>query len=567
MRISRRGLFTGAAALAAGAAQAAGPRIGLRLLETSDLHMFVADHDYYRDRPDLTVGLCRVASVLQAARAEAANALLFDNGDIIQGNPLGDLMAVPGKLPAGKAHPIFRAMNLLDYDAATLGNHEFNYGLDFLGRALEGARFPFVCANVTWANGDAFLPPHLVLTRRLRADDGSLHEVRIGVIGFVTPQIMVWDRSHLEGKVRAEDITDTAARLVPALRAQCDILVGLSHSGISAAPRTNGFENASLHLAGVAGFDAIFTGHSHRVFPGPDYRSGQGIDATEGTLAGVPAVMPGFWGSHLGVIDLELTHDGTRWRPVAQTAVTRPIYRREAGKVVPLVEPTRAITEEIRAEHELTRAWVSQPVGRSARPLSTRFALVGDTSVMDLINAAQIWYSRDLLADTPYAALPLLSAAAPFKAGFTPDAFVDLPAGPLAIRDLAEIYLFANTIAAVRITGAWVQEWLERSANVFNRIDPTVQTPQELIDRRVPSYNFDLIADLEWEYDITQPARYGTTASPANPAAHGCATCATRARRSTRRRNSSSSPTITVPTAAAASRGSMAATWCCARRI
>lgn len=514
--LTRRAVLAGSGAglplLAGAGAAAGGARIKLRLIETSDLHMFVADHDYYRDRPDLTVGLCRVASLIAAARAEAPNSLLFDNGDIIQGNPLGDFAARPGALAKGAVHPIFRAMNTLDYDAATVGNHEFNYGLDFLERALEGVRFPFVCANVTRAKGEAFLPPHLILERRLRAEDGSVHLLRIGVIGFVTPQIMVWDRAHLEGRLLAQDIVETAASVLPGLRARCDVVVGLCHSGISAAPRVNGFENAAFHLAGVAGFDAIFTGHSHRVFPGPDYAAtagAGGIDSTNGTLAGVPAVMPGFWGSHLGVIDLELAHDGVRWSVAGHGAAARPIYRREAGKVVALVEPARAITEEIREAHEATRVWVSQPVGRTARPLSTRFALAGDTSVMDFINAAQVWYARGLLTGTPHEAVPLLSAAAPFKAGFTPDAFIDLPAGPIAIRDLAEIYLFANTLSAVRITGAMVGEWLERSAAVFNRLDPALESVQPLVDRRVPSYNFDLISDLSWQFDLSQPVRHG----------------------------------------------------------
>ena len=519
---SRRALLGGLPALGLGSAfgispataQPGGTLIRLRLLETSDLHMFVADHDYYRDRPDLTVGLCRVAALLEAARAEADNALLFDNGDIIQGNPLGDLAARPGELGAGAVHPVFRAMNLLGYDAATVGNHEFNYGLDFLERALGGARFPFVCANVTRADGGAFLPPSLVLQRRLRASDGTMHDLRIGVVGFVTPQIMVWDRTHLEGRLLAQDIVDAAAAVLPGLRAQCDVVIGLCHSGISAAPRSNGFENAGLHLAGVPGFDAIFTGHSHRVFPGPDYTSGRGIDAVAGTLAGVPAVMPGFWGSHLGVIDLELRRDGGRWAVTGHAAAPRPIYRREAGRVVPLVTPRAEIVEEIRGAHEATRAWVSQPVGRIGQPVSSHFALAGDNAVMDFINAAQLWYAKPLLAGTPHEGLPMLSAAAPFKAGFTPDAFVDLAAGPIAIRDIAEVYLYPNTVAAVRVSGATLLEWLEKSAGVFNRLDPLVAGPQALIDRRVPSYNFDVISGLSWTLDLTRPARYGVSGVP-----------------------------------------------------
>jgi 2',3'-cyclic-nucleotide 2'-phosphodiesterase / 3'-nucleotidase len=128
----RRAVLQGMGALAAAhASPATGPTIKLRLLETSDLHTFDEDYDYSRDQPDETVGLTKVATLIHAARAGARNTLLFDNGDIIQGNPLADYVAIPGQFPADGTRPTIRAMNTLGYDAATVGNHEFNYGLDF----------------------------------------------------------------------------------------------------------------------------------------------------------------------------------------------------------------------------------------------------------------------------------------------------------------------------------------------------------------------------------------------------------------------------------------------------
>ncbi|MBE7213125.1 MAG: metallophosphoesterase, partial [Gluconacetobacter diazotrophicus] len=349
MALTRRAVIAtagGLAALGAGASREAraavpgeggsrgdGTTVRLRLLETSDLHMFARDYDYYRDRQDDTVGLAKVATLVAAARAEAPNSLLFDNGDILQGNPLGDYVALKQPLPSReRVHPMFRAMNLLGYDAGTLGNHEFNYGLPFLDAALAGAEFPFVCANLKHVDGTDYLKPYVVLDRRVRDESGAEHVLRVGVLGLVTPQIMVWDQTHLAGKVQAPDIVDTARRYVPELRERCDLLVVLSHSGISGAPRRGGDENASLFLAEVPGIDVIFTGHEHRVFPGPFFADqGAGVDAARGTLHGVPAVMPGFWGSHLGVIDLELRRDaaGARpWRVAGFHVEARPIYRR-----------------------------------------------------------------------------------------------------------------------------------------------------------------------------------------------------------------------------------------------
>ena len=524
MLISRRKLLAGAGSLTAGLgfgrSVRAAPRLQLRLLETSDLHMFVLDWDYYHQHPDLTVGFNKVASLIRQARQEAPNSLLFDNGDLIQGNPLGDYMVQKDQLPSGHVHPMIRAMNMVGYDAATLGNHEFNYGLDFLGRSLAGAAFPFVCANLVRADEAAYVPPFRIIERVCHDEDGVAHPLRIEIIGFVPPQIMTWDKANLDGKMRCDDIVAAAAHYVPILRAQCDVLVALSHSGISAGPVLTGDENASFHLASVPGIDAIMTGHSHRVFPGPDYAGHAGIDAERGTLAGVPAVMPGFWGSHLGVIDLVLAQDGEHWAVTNFAVEARPIYRRDAGKLVSLAAPDTAVNDVVAVEHQATNAWVAEPVGRFTTPVHSFFVFAGYDPASALVNAAQIWYARPLLAETPHAGLPLLSAAAPFKAGFTPDAFIDIPAGPVAIRDIADLYMYPNTLTAVRISGAAVREWLEHATRVFNRIDAAVQDAQPLVDKRVPSYNFDVIAGLSYRIDLTQPARYDFNGRLVNPQAH-----------------------------------------------
>lgn len=512
MSVSRRELLAGAGAIAVGAGLSrsarAAPRLHLRLLETSDLHMFVLDWDYYREKPDLTVGLNRIASLIERARAEAPNALLFDNGDLIQGSPLGDYLAREGSLANGRVHPVFAVMNSLRYDAATLGNHEFNFGLNFLERALAGAAFPYVSANIERADGREFAPPFRILERRLVDEDGVAHSLRIGVIGFAPPQIMMWDKSHVEGRLQCGDIVAAARRHVPALRETCDVLVALCHAGINIRPATENEENAALQLAAVPGVDAVMMGHSHRVFPGPDYAGLAGVDAERGALAGVPAVMPGFWGSHLGVIDLSLARDGARWIVDRFASEARPIYKREASRVTPLVTADPAVEKIVAVEHEAAKAWVDQPIGRLQAPLHSFFVWIGVDPVAALVNAAQLAYARPLLAATPYAALPLLSAAAPFRAGYTPDAYIDLAPGPIALRDVADIYPFPNTLVAVRVTGAGLREWLEHAARIFRQIDVASQEPQSLIDRRTPSYNFDVIAGVTYKIDVSRPARY-----------------------------------------------------------
>ncbi len=528
-------LATAAGTLAAAAQATPSARVKLRLIETSDLHMFIYDYDYYAARQDNMVGLAKVATLLKAARSEVRNSLLFDNGDIIQGNPLGDYMALPGHLRPGQVHPMFRAMNLLGYDAATFGNHEFNYGLEFLHAARQGANFPFVCANIETVGDRPFAPPTIVLQRQVIDEAGHSHTLRIGVIGLVTPQIMVWDRAKLEGRIRTTDIVTAARRAVPDLRRRCDLVIALSHSGISTAPRQESEENASLHLAALPGIDVVFTGHAHRVFPGPDYASlpdhdAAGLDAVRGSLAGKPAVMPGFWGSHLGIIDLTLERDaagdaagdtGRPWRIAAFEVEARPIYRRDGRTPISLAADDARVLAAAAPEHAATLRWMEQPVGSTTRPINSFFSLVGADPSISLINAAQLWYARPLLAATPYARLPVLSAASPFKAGGAgPESFVDIAAGPLDMKDIAGLYMFANTVCAVRVRGAELREWLERGCSVFNRIDPQAGGPQPLIDTRAPSYMFDVISGLTYGIDLSRAQRYRPDGRLADPASH-----------------------------------------------
>ena len=521
MQLSRRALLIGSTAMAVAPARAAvAPLVRLRLLETSDLHMFVYDFDYYRNRPDNTVGLSKVATLIQAARAEFRNTMLFDNGDIIQGNPLGDYEARPGTLKPGEVHPMFAAMNLLGYDCATLGNHEFNYGLPFLEQALSGANFPFICANLAHTDGTSYLPPTRIITRDVVAEDGSTHRLRIGVIGFVPPQIMVWDKSNLEGRVVASDIVEAARKHVPGLRAQCDVLVALCHSGIDTSKPTSGFENASFHLAAVPGIDVIFTGHSHRVFPGPDYAGRPGVDAVRGTLQGVPAVMPGFWGSHLGLIDLDLIQQNGAWKVADFKVQARPIYKREQGRVIPMSDPDPKVLAVTALAHNATIDWMRQPVGQVGFALNSYFAMLGSDNSLGVVNAAQTWYAAKLLANTQHAALPILAAAAPFKSGGTgPDSFVDIAPGPVALREVADLYMFANTLVVVKLTGAQVREWLERSVEVFNQIDPHRPEPQPLLIQTIPTYNFDVISGVTYRVDLTQATRYDKVGNLVRPQA------------------------------------------------
>lgn len=526
--MSRRDTIKAGATLAAAAAlpaqlKAQAPaRVKLRILETSDLHVNVVPYDYYRDGEDNTVGAAKTASLIKAARREARNHLLLDNGDFLQGSSMGDWMAYKNGLRPGDVHPMIAAMNAMGYAGATLGNHEFNYGLDFLDNGIKAANFPFICANVVKADGSPLIRPWLIIEQKVTDEAGAPQLVKIGLIGFTPPQIMQWDKGHLEGKVRALGIVEAARAQLPALRAAgADIVVALCHSGIAGGEQTGREENAALHLARLDGVDVILTGHQHLVFPGAKAFDGiDGVDNKRGALNGKPCVQPGFWGSHLGIVDLDLERAGASWKVADFKVEARPIFERTPDrKIVSKADADPAVLATVKAAHEATLAYVREPVGETSAPINSYFALVADDPSVQIVADAQIAYTRQLLAGTALAALPVLSAAAPFKSGGRggPNFFTDIKAGPVAIKNVADIYLYPNTLQVVKVTGAQLREWLERSAGIFNRIDPARSDEQPLISPAFPAFNFDVIDGVSYRIDVTQPSRYDGDGKLVNP--------------------------------------------------
>ncbi|SNR25098.1 bifunctional 2',3'-cyclic-nucleotide 2'-phosphodiesterase/3'-nucleotidase [Puniceibacterium sediminis] len=522
-KLTRRALLAGTAASSAlialhpYSAFAATGQAHLRLLETTDLHVHVHPYDYYADKPVDTVGLARTAAIINDIRAEATNSLLLDNGDFLQGNPMGDYIAYERGMKAGDMHPVITAMNTVGYDAGTIGNHEFNYGLDFLMNSTAGADFPIVLANIATKSGagprddTTLFKPYVILDRTVTDGAGNTHPIKVGVIGFTPPQVMNWDRKNLEGNVQARDIVATGEAWVPEMKeAGCDIIIALSHSGIGAAQPTEGMENASVPVAAIDGIDAVMTGHSHLVFPSPTYDGYAGVDVTKGTIHGKPAAMGGFWGSHLGVIDLLLEREGNVWRVVSSTSEARPISQRnEDRSITALVESDPAVIAATAKEHEETLAYVRRAVGKTSAPLHSYFALVADDPSVQIVSIAQTWYITEMMQGTEYEGLPILSAAAPFKAGGRGGAeyYTDVPAGDVAIKNVADLYLYPNTVRAVKVTGAEVKDWLERSAGMFNQV-AAGKADQPLLNPDFPSYNFDVIDGVTYQIDLSQPSKF-----------------------------------------------------------
>ena len=506
----------------------------LRLLATSDLHAHVMAWDYYADQPSENCGLARTAALIRAARAEAANCLLLDNGDFLNGNPLGDFVAERYAQGVWQGHPMIAAMNLLAYDAATLGNHDFSAGINLLTASLKAANFPVVSANIQPAPADSgsdtiHIAPHALLDRQFLDDAGRIQRLRIGVIGFLPPQTLIWEARHLKSHFTTTDILATARNLVPRLRLLgADLVIALSHSGLGGAGEAGGAEvgggevgggeNVSLALAAVEGIDAVIAGHTHLVFPPSGTPFGTPSGPPSGNPSGTPSqrlaspiVMPGFFGSHLGVIDLNLVRLGAGWRVLGHQVQTRPIASRnaETGQLAALVASEPAIEAAARPCHEALRHRAQVKIGQTGVPLHSFFALIQPSAALHLVADAQTAFVRAALADTPHAALPVLAAVAPFKAGGRGGAenYTDVPAGPLTARHAADLYIHPNSTVALRLSGRQIALWLERAASLYHQIAPGAQDAA-LIDLDFPAFNFDLIYGLTYRIDLAAPRRF-----------------------------------------------------------
>lgn len=507
---------------------ATGPaRCVLRVLATSDLHGHILPWDDLSDQPAPDRGLAALASLIAAARAEVPGSLLLDNGDFLNGSPLSDHVAETHGVRGAACHPMIAAMNRLGYDAATLGNHEFSNGLDLLGHALAQAEFPLIATNLDRlaASGGrkrAFAPRHALVRRTLHDAAGARHCVTIGILGFLPPQTIQWERRHLAGRVAARGILSAARAALPRLRrAGADLVIALSHSGLGGEARNEEAENISCALAALEGIDAVIAGHTHQVFPNPANDSA--LSPAEPRLGpSKPMVMPGFYGSHLGVIDLTLAQDGAGWRVAAHEVSLRPVSRRvgSSGRVEPLAAVDPDVAAVSAQDTAAMRRRAAEPAGETAIPLHSYFALIGHSPVQSLLAEAQAHNMHDLLQGHPEAGLPMLVSVAPFKAGGRggPANYTDIPCGHLTARNIADLYIHPNSPVALRVTGADLAMWLERSVSLFRQILPGARDAC-LINPDFPAYNFEMIHGLTYRVDLSQPARFDCLGQIARPGA------------------------------------------------
>ena len=501
-----------AAVAAAGPAQAAATakpgkhEYTLTVLGTTDLHGNVYNWDYfknatYSDSAGRHIGVAKAATLIKAVRAEvgAENTLTLGAGDTIQGTPLAYYYAKIEPITSGTKHPMAVAMNEIGYDAAALGNHEFNYGLDLLRAFQSQCNHPLLSANtVDWNSGAPLFPPYVIKTVKIPGQK----PLRVGILGLVTPGVAIWDKANVEGKAKFPGIVEQAKVYVPRLKAAgADVVVVSCHSGpVTSSSYGNALpypENASRLLAEeVADIDAILVGHAHIDF--------NQVIANKATGKKVLLVEPLYWGMRVARMDIPLAKVKGQW-VVDDSAVVGTVYN---ANTVPEDATIAAI---IRPAHEKVLTYVNSVIGTSKQAMSAATSRYEDTAAMDFINYVQADAVKKALAGTADAATPVLSIAAPFNKAAA------IPAGDVTVRDVAGLYIFDNTLLAIKFTGAQVLAYLEYSAQYFKQVANTGPFAADAVTNAVtptapngtPDYNYDIMggldAQLTYDIDIAQP--------------------------------------------------------------
>ena len=441
-------------------------RAWLTVLSTTDLHGNLLPIDYYTDAPDAR-GLAKVATLVRQARKEnPAGTLLLDSGDVIQGSPLEYVHNTINNAPPD---PMMRAMSALGFDAMAVGNHEYNYGLKVLEKARSEAVFPWLSANTYKAGtNENFHRPYL-----LKEANG----VRVGVLGLTTAGIPSWENPENYAGLEFRDPVVEAKKWVSVLRAQerADVVIVAMHMGMEADLRTGiptpgqvPHENAALEIARqVPGVDLILMGHTHREVPGV---------VTNGVLL----AQANLWGRHLARADLYLEQDESgRWHVVARQSRTIP--------VTPQTETDAEIASLAASYDRETRDWLTRVIGESGAELTAADARVRDTAILDLVQRVQLEAGR---------------ADVSMVASFNPQA--RMPRGPVSVRDIAGLYVYDNTLVVLDVTGGQLRDALEHSARFFKDFVPG-RTPAELVDERIPDYNFDVAEGVTYDLDISRP--------------------------------------------------------------
>ena len=443
--------------------------VDLIVASTTDVHGRVTAWDYYANKSETIRGLTRAATIVDSVRAaNPGRVILLDGGDLLQGNPLAYVAA---KVSANRGNPIIAAMNAMHYDAAAIGNHEYNYGVPYLDTAVKQATFPFLSANtyrLDPADAHAYSPWTIV----------DRAGIKVGVVGATTPGVMLWDAENIRGRLRFGDIVPAVRQAVQEARgAGADIVLVTVHSGLNEPSSydtvTTGVpsENVAARIASeIPGVDLVLYGHSHKEVRGA-------------TIGQTLLIQPKNWATSVDVAHLTVSRVGGGWRVTDR----RSDLIQAAGHAE---DP--AVLAATASIHRETVAYVTTPIGSTPERWTADSARTKDTPLIDFILETERRAAGSDLAST---------------AAFSTDVTMGL--GPITIAQVAQLYPYDNTLRVVRITGRQLRDYLEFSSRYYKTL-PSPAAPLET-DPQVPGYNFDIVSGVDYAIDISKPVGYRLT--------------------------------------------------------
>jgi 2',3'-cyclic-nucleotide 2'-phosphodiesterase / 3'-nucleotidase len=439
-------------------------RVQITILGTTDLHGNINPIDYYTNKGD-NRGLAKVATLIKRIRKEHPNVLLVDSGDTIQGSPLESFHGRKNNQPPD---PMMLVMNSLNYDAMAVGNHEYNFGLKVLEKARSEANFPWLSANTyDIAKREPHYKPYIIK---------EVAGVKIGVLGLTTPGVPNWDNPPNYAGLEFHEPLTEARKWVAVLRdkEKVDVVLIAMHMGLEEDLRTGEVspgqvlhENEAIAIARqVPGVDVIFMGHTHREVPSL-------------YINGVLLTQANYWGKHLARADLYLQKSSSGWRVYAKAARTLATDDR--------VEPDADVVKLAQPYDNETQGWLSKVIGQSAEELTAKDARFRDTAILDLIQKVQLEAGK---------------ADVSMVASFNSEARI--AKGPVSVRDIAGLYVYENTLVVLEVTGQQLKDALEHSAKYFKAYVPG-KPASDLVDEKIPAYNFDIAEGVTYELDISKP--------------------------------------------------------------
>lgn len=454
------------------AAESKADYVDFRIIGTTDLHGQLNSKDYERGVNFNSGGLARVYDLIKKTRAELpdGNTITLDAGDVLFDYTTEYIFAANQE----EIQPIYKAMSLIGYDAITLGNHEFDYGYDYLLRQLEGSglRNITVVSNVTDARtGEHPFLENMLITRTVKTRNGKEVEIKIGIIGQTVPVFASKTHSYT-GILIGEDMVENAKVQAAKLKEMgADIIIALSHTGIGPENPEPNFKNVAYALTKIPEIDAVIAGHEHNLYPTTDmsspYYKLPGVDRITYLMNGKNVVMAGDRGKAIGVIDLVLKVNGNSITISGRKSSLRMVN-----------EDTTDEDPEIAA---MFGEWEDELLGYATDVLAelepgtvlqNYYGLLADNAAIQLLNDSKIYYALQRIKSTQknYIDYPIIAASTyeSFGANSVND-FVNIR-DKITESELASLQNYNSYLYVYTITGAQLKEWLEWSASAYETV-------------------------------------------------------------------------------------------------